>query len=126
MHVLVVETVPSAPLRALTVAFHVHFAVIDRRVMLARDKEDLLGLGAVQHLVQCVVFSGLRRVAEVACVNDEVGFLWQSVDFVDGGLQSGGYIGIRRLVEAHVTVADLDEVEFSLRSRLPVLAERLR
>jgi hypothetical protein len=63
-------------------------------------------------------------VAQVACVNDEIGLLRQPVDFVDGGLQSSGYIGVRRLVEAHVAVADLDEVEFSLRSIL-LLAERL-
>ncbi len=59
-------------------------------------------------------------------MNDEVGFLGQAVDLVDSRLQCGGDIGIRRLVEAHMAVADLDEVEFSLRGILLVLAEGLR
>ena len=57
-------------------------------------------------------------------MNDEVGLLRQGVDLVDGGLQGGGDIGIGGLVEAHVAVADLNEVEFPLRG-LPVLAEGL-
>ncbi len=94
--------------------------------MLAGNEEDLLWFGAHQHLVQRVEFGGLRGVAEVAGVNDEVGLLRQGVDLVDGGLQGGGDIGVRGLAEAHVAVADLDEVEFSLRGMLPALAEGLR
>ena len=125
MHILVVEAVPTAPFRVLTIALHVHFAIIDRCVMLTRNKENLFRLRAFQYLVQCVVFSGLGRVAQFAGVNDELGLPRQSVDFVDGCLQGGGYIGIRGLVEAHVAVADLEESEFALRGILLVLAERL-
>src|SRR5471030_3238878 len=74
-----VKAVPPASLRVLPIAFQVHFAVIDRRVMLARNEEDLLRFRAFQHLVQCVVFSGLGCVAQVACVNNELGLLRQSM-----------------------------------------------
>src|SRR5580692_6899596 len=93
--------------------------------MLAGNKEYLLRFGTFQHLVERIVLGSFGSVAQVACMNNEVGLLGQSVDLVDGRLQGGRYIGIRRLIKPHVTVADLDEVEFSLRL-LHVLAKRLR
>src|SRR5436309_3426225 len=93
--------------------------------MFAGNEKNLLGLGCFQSLVQRVVFARLGHVTQVAGVNDEVGFLWQAVDLVDGRLQRGDYIGISRLVKAHVGVADLDEMKRALRA-LHLLAESLR
>jgi hypothetical protein len=93
--------------------------------MFARDKEHLLRFGALQNLIERIEFGGFSRVAQVASVDDEIRLLRQSVDLIDGGLQGGRYIGIRRFVEAHVAVADLDEVEFSLGRILLILAKGL-
>ena len=64
-------------------------------------------------------------MAQVAGVNDEVGLLRQAVDLVDGCIKSANDVWIRRLVKAHVTIADLDEVKFSLLG-LHLLAESPR
>jgi len=125
MDVLVVETVPAASFRFLAVALEVLFAIIDGSVMLTRHEERLLRLRAFEYLVQSVVFARLRRVTQVACMNNEVGLLRQCVDFVYGRLQRAHDVRVSRLVETHVSVADLDEVEFSL-SGLRLLAESPR
>jgi hypothetical protein len=49
----------------------------------------------------------------------------QAVDLVDGGIKSANDVGISRLVEAHVSIADLDEVEFTFLG-LHLLAESPR
>jgi hypothetical protein len=48
-------------------------------------------------------------------MDDEVRLVRESVDLVDRRLQGRRDIGIRGLIEAHVGVTDLDEMEFSLR-----------
>ena len=113
MDVLVIEAVPAGAFGVFAVAFQVEFAIVDRCIVLAGDEEDLLRLRGLQHLVERVVFAGFGRVAEIAGVNDEVGLLRERVDLGDGGFESGGDIGVGGLVEAHVGVADLDEMEFA-------------
>src|SRR5579872_535739 len=44
-------------------------------------------------------------------MNNEIRGVGHGIDFVDRRLQSSGDIRIRRLVEADVTVADLDKAE---------------
>src|SRR5258708_25082733 len=123
--VFVIETIPSAAFGVFSVTFQVHLAIVERCVMLAGHEEGLLGLCAFQDLIEGVKFARLGCVAQIACVNNEVGLLWQGVDLIDRRLERTGDVGIRGLVEAHVAVADLDEVEFPLR-RNHLLADSLR
>src|SRR5437879_7643248 len=52
-------------------------------------------------------------MADVSGVQQELGLHRESIDFVHCGLQGGDHVGISRLVESHVAVADLYEAEFS-------------
>jgi hypothetical protein len=93
--------------------------------VLAGHEEDLLGLCAFQHLIERVIFPRLGGVAEISSVNDEVRLLRQAVNLIDGRLERTGDVGIRRLVETHVAIANLDEVELPF-CRGHLLAEGLR
>ena len=55
--------------------------------MFARNKEGLLGFGAFQHLVERIELDGLGGTAQVAGVNEEIGWVGQRVDLFDGGLE---------------------------------------
>jgi hypothetical protein len=54
--VLMVEAVPAAPCRLLTVTLQVHLAVVKGCIVLARDKENLLRFGAFQHSIEGIEF----------------------------------------------------------------------
>src|SRR5260370_3777094 len=125
MDVFVGKAIPTAAVCILAVTLHVHLAVVNRGVVLARHEEGLLGLCALQDLVEGVKFARLGCVAQIACVNNEVGLLRQGVDLIDRLLERTGNVGIPGLAEAHVAVSDLDEVECSLR-RHHLFAESLR
>src|SRR5690348_13359046 len=58
---------------------------------------------------------GPGQVADVAGVHDEGRRLRQCVDVGDGAAQAADHVGIRRLVEADMGIADLDEGEGVLR-----------
>ena len=55
-------------------------------------------------------------MGEVTGVNDEFGLLFKLIDSVDGCLERSVDIGIGRLIEADVAVADLNEGEVAARS----------
>src|SRR6266850_168257 len=48
---------------------------------------------------------------EIAGVQDERRLFGSRLDLCDGGTQRGGDIGVRRLVEPDMAIADLDEAE---------------
>src|SRR6185437_13633615 len=121
MHAFVIEAVPASAFRSLPISVQKLLAIIDRRVVLARHIENLLRLGALEHLVHGVELGGLGLMAQVAGVDDEIRLLRQSIDAVHGSLQGRHDIGVGRLVETHVAVADLDEVQ-SRSTSLAVLA----
>src|SRR5208337_380622 len=52
-------------------------------------------------------------MADVTGVQHEGGRDWQRIDFVHRRLQCAHHVRVRRLVEPHVAVADLDETEFA-------------
>src|SRR6266699_1294786 len=52
-------------------------------------------------------------MTQVTRVNDELGFVRQCVDFIDGCFQRSADIGVRRFVEAHMAVADLYEIKLA-------------
>src|SRR5262249_31235481 len=105
VEVLVIEADPPAALSVFAVPSQELLPVIDGRVMLPRYEEDLLWIAPFQQFVEHVIFAGLRRVTQVACVNDELGLLRQRVDLVDGRLQRGADIGVSWFVEAYVGIA---------------------
>ena len=65
-------------------------------------------------------------MTDIAGMNDELRRMRKRVDFVYGGLQRGGDIRIRGLVESDMAIADLDEVKFALGSGGRSLAESPR
>src|SRR6476659_6929895 len=58
-------------------------------------------------------------MGEVTRVQNEFWRVRQGIDLVDRGPQRGNHIRIRRLVEPHVTVADLYKAELSRAMHLP-------
>jgi hypothetical protein len=115
VHPLLVEAVPPAALDVLPIALQVLLAVVVEHVVLAGDEEHVLRRGALENLVHGVELFGLREVGDVARVQHELGGHRERVDLVDGRLQRPHDIGIRRLVESHVAVADLDEAKLARR-----------
>ena len=93
--------------------------------MLTGHIENLLLPGTRKYPLDAVKLRGLRRVTDIARVNDELRRMGKRVDFVHGRLQSGGNIRIRGLVESDMTVADLDEIQFAFGAARRVLTEGL-
>jgi hypothetical protein len=113
VNTFVIQAVPPSSFGVFSVAFQILFAVIDRSVVLARDVEDLFRSRAFEYLIHRVELGGFGLMAEVAGMNDEFRLIFQAIDSVYGGLKGGGYIGIRRLVETHVAVTDLNEMQIA-------------
>ena len=61
-------------------------------------------------------------MANIAGVQNKFGRRRQRVDFGDRNFQSCNHVGVRGLVESHVTVADPDETEFAPGSLCDVCA----
>src|ERR1039457_679026 len=114
MHPALVKSVPARSLGSLPIPLQILFALIVQYVVLAGHKEDILGAGALQQLVHGVELLRFRKMTDVSGVQDESGRYWQSVDFVDRGLQRANDVGVRCFVETHMAIADLNETEFSL------------
>ena len=93
--------------------------------MLAGHVEDPARAAVLQHLLQAVEFIVLRQVREVAGVNEKFGGHGKRVDPRDRLSECRGDILVRRLAEADVTVADLDEVERAGRRLDPFASQRL-
>src|ERR1022692_1975410 len=79
--------------------------------MFTRHKVDLFGRRSFQCLIKRVEFTRLRELTQITGVNDEIRWVGHGIDFVDRRLQSGGDVRISWLVEADMTVADLDKAE---------------
>src|SRR5581483_5151806 len=90
--------------------------------MFARNIVNLFWFGAPEHLIQIVELRRFGIVAEVTGMNQELRLIRQRIDLVHGRLEGRNHIRIGWLVEADVSVADLNEVELSP-SVLFVLAE---
>src|SRR5581483_11075946 len=86
MHAFVIETVPAPRASTLAVAVQKLLPVIDGSVVLAGHAEDALRLRALEHLIHGVEFSGLRAMAEIAGVYNELRRARERVDLVHGEL----------------------------------------
>jgi hypothetical protein len=111
MHALVVEALPGLAAGGFAEAFEIQFAVVAGDVVFAGDIEHFLLTKAFEDLVEGVEFGGLGKVGEVAGVENQVRLADGGVDLVDGHLQGTVDVGVGRLVEADVAVADLNESE---------------
>src|SRR5262245_147550 len=107
---VLIEAVPARTLGALAEALQVAPAIVLEHVVLAWDVEDgerQFG----QHLLQRVKLRRLRQMRQVTRMKDKRRRLGRSLDFRDCGAQRRCDVGVRRLVESDMAVADLDEAE---------------
>ena len=104
-----VEAVPAFTLRALAIALEIGLAVIGvGNIMLAGYHIDLL-LQRLHCLIGVVELLILGQMGNVAGVDDEGRRRRHRVDLGDRLLKGAERIGIGRLVEADMTIADLQK-----------------
>ena len=82
--------------------------------MFARGVVDV-ELGAADQLLRVIEFVGLRRVADVAGMDDEGGLAGHRRDLVDRRVERCARVRIGGLLEADVAVGNLDEGKAALR-----------
>src|SRR5262249_37826026 len=112
MDSMLVKTVPARAFGALSVSLAELLALVIQNIVFAWDEEHLFAC-ALQDLVHIVELLRLRQVADISGVQQELRLYRQRLDLVDGGLQRPGDIRVCSFVEPHVTVADLDESQFT-------------
>src|ERR1039457_2175642 len=121
-----IEAVPTSATRAFAVAVEILFSVVDRNIVLAGHVKDLLLPGRLQYPFHAVEFGGLRRMTDIARVNDELRRMWKPVDLVHRCLERCGNVRIRGFVESDMAVADLNEIQFAFGGACGVLTESPR
>src|ERR1700757_3143666 len=106
-----VEGVPAFALRPLAVAVEIGFAVVSvGDIVLAGYHINLL-FERLHRLIGVVELFVLRQVSDVAGMDDKGRLCRHRVDLGDRLLKGAERIGISRLVEADMTVADLQKGE---------------
>src|SRR5271166_1918123 len=112
MHAVRVEAVPARPFGVLAVAFAIELGVLIEEVVLAWNimhVEACLGddaLGVVE-------LGRLGEMRNVSGVDHEGGLGWKRFDLRERLFEGADHIGISRLVEADMAVADLHETELA-------------
>src|SRR6476659_7320890 len=109
MHTLVREAVPSSSHGALAEPLEIRRAIVARSVMLSGNEEFLSGPRALDELLRRVELHRLRRVGDIARVQQKIWCIREPVDLVQRQLESPGHILVGRLVETNMAVADLHE-----------------
>jgi hypothetical protein len=111
VHAAMVEAVPARALGSLAVAVEEGLArALVQHVVLARHVEHGEA-GFLEDLVGVVELLVARQLGDVAGVDDEVRLDRQGQDLAHGLAEGGLRVGVGRLVEADVAVADLQERE---------------
>src|SRR5262249_15150598 len=126
VHALLVEAVPTGSPGTFAVALEILFAVVVEHVVFARNEEDVPAAGTLENLIDRVELLRLRQVADVARMQDEFWVDRERVDPVDRRFQRADHVGIRRLVESHVAVADLHETQLARGDDACRAAQRVR
>ena len=126
MYALVVKALPGLAGGKSAETIEVQFAVVAGDIVFAGDIEHFFLTKSLEDLVQGVEFGGFGKVGEVARVENQVRLMDGGVDLVDGHLQGTVDVSIRRLVEADVAVADLNESEVGGFDLAFLSAEELR
>ena len=111
MDAAVIEAVPAVAAGALAIAFEIELGIVGEDIVLAGHVERAADLGPADDLIAGVELLGFGEMRDVAGVQEQGGALGQGVYFSDGSFERGGDVLIRRLVEADVAVAELDESE---------------
>ena len=110
VHAMCVEAVPAVAFGALAVAVEVALAVFLQYVVLPGNGVDLQS-GRFQKLRTVIEFLGLGQMRDVAGVNDERRLVGLAGHLLQRFLEGAGHVGVDRLVEAQMAVADLREAE---------------
>src|SRR5580658_3177354 len=126
VYALVVEALPGLAAGRFAEAIEKQFAVVTSDVVFAGDIEHFLLTKAFKDLVESVEFGGLGKVGQVAGVENQVRLTDSRVDLVHGHLQGTVDVAVSRLVEADLTVADLNEGEVGGFGLVVGSAEELR
>ncbi len=113
VHALMIEAVPSTARGALAVAREVRGPVVPEDVVLARNVEGMPRRRPrrADHLLRDVEFAGLGELGDVSRVEQEGRLTRQRVDAGHRFLKRRRDVLVRRLAEADVTIADLNEEE---------------
>ena len=106
MHAVGVEAVPARAFGAATVAVAVELHVLVEDVMFARHVMHVEP-GLRDDAVGVVELGRLGEMGDIAGMNDEGWLHAQSLDLVDRFLERAERVGIGRLVEPDMAVADL-------------------
>jgi len=108
---VLVEAVPTLSFEVLSLT-RGHGSFIIENVGFSWHKENFL-ISCLGDLVYVVEFLGLGKIVDVAGVQEELGLFGKSVDLVHDSFQGTDYVGIGRLIESHVAVADLYKAKLS-------------
>src|SRR5947209_8619131 len=109
MHAAMIEAVPAGALAALAEAIEECLAAVRvEHVVLARDEEHRQRQ-LLEHLLGVVEFLVAGELRHVAGVDDEIGLVGQRLHLGDRLAKGRARVGVRRLVEPDVAVAQLDE-----------------
>ena len=113
VHAVGVEAVPAVAVRPLAVMIEVALAVVFQDVVLTGHGVDLQ-IGGAQQLRASIELLGCRKMSNIAGVDQEGGLVFHRGHMTQCLLERAGDVGIHRLVEAQMTVADLGEGEAGL------------
>ena len=108
VHAVGVEAVPARALGAATVAVAVELHVLVEDVVFARHVMHVEP-GLRDDAVGVVEFGRLGEMGDIAGVNDEGWLDRKRLDLVDRFLERADGVGVGRLVEPDMAVADLQE-----------------
>ena len=114
VHAVGIEAVPAVAMRPLAVMIEVALAVVFQDVVLTGHGIDLQ-IGRAQQLRAGVELLGRGKMSDIAGVDQEGGLVFHRGHMTQCLLEGAGDVGVHRLVEAQMTVADLREAEAGLR-----------
>jgi hypothetical protein len=107
----VVKTLPHPTAGGFPKAFQIPAAVVASDVVLTGDIKHFPLTKAFEDLAQGVEFDGAGGMGEITGVKNHVRLPERAIDLVDRQLQGAVDVGVRRLIETDVAVADLNESE---------------
>src|SRR5690242_6269029 len=105
---VLVEAVPARALGVSGITLPEHRPVVVQHVVLTGDEEHFFAC-ALEYLVDGIELFRRGEVGDVSGMKNELGGFGEGVNLVHSSFQRRYYIWIRRLIEAHVAVADLYE-----------------
>src|SRR5215469_11879214 len=108
MHAAGIETVPARAFGVATVTLSVKLHFFVKKIVFARHVIHVK-TSLRNNAISIIEFRRLRQMRNIASVNHERRFYRKALNLSDGLLQRANRIGVRRFIEAHMTVANLQE-----------------